>query len=102
MPMQLTLSPEIDQRLRQEAARLGQSEEALAIQLLNQHLPPPSPAGEPTPADRAAKLLALFEQLDAARQTAGEELGDDFYRGLDEARTSDRKLFPEELKGITW
>jgi hypothetical protein len=102
MPLQLTLSPEIEQRLQQETTRRSLSEEALALQFLDQHLPPQGPDEQASAQQRAAKLLALFEQWDAARQAAGEELGDDFYRGLDEARTSDRKLFPEELKGITW
>jgi hypothetical protein len=101
MPLQLTLSPLIEERLRQEAARRGMSEEALAVQLLDQNLP--SAAGDKASAvERAARLQALFEQWDAEARAAGEELGDEFYPGLDEARTSNRKLFPEELKGITW
>lgn len=55
------------------------------------------------PADRAAALRALFEQWRAEDESA--PAGDpdyDFFQALDAARTSNRKLFPSELKGISW
>jgi len=102
MSLQLALPPEIQERLRREAARRGVSEEALALQLLDEHLPHPRP-DEASPEERAAKLRALFAAWEVLDREAGEALDDEeFYRGLDAARTSDRKLFPDEMKGISW
>jgi hypothetical protein len=41
MMLQLTLPRELEDRLRQEADRLGQSVEAVAVRVLDQCLPPP-------------------------------------------------------------
>ena len=94
MTLQLDLSPELEERLRQEAERQQLAPDAVTLKLLNEHLPRP---------DKAAALLALFKQWereDAANPE--DENGEDLFAALDEDRTSNRKLFPPELKGITW
>src|SRR5262245_20880450 len=41
MSMQLTLPPQLEERLKREAARRGIAPDTCALQLLEQHLPPP-------------------------------------------------------------
>ncbi|HEV3443521.1 MAG TPA: hypothetical protein VG099_02705 [Gemmataceae bacterium] len=41
MTLHLILTPELEERLRQEAQRLGQPSETIALQLLADHLPQP-------------------------------------------------------------
>lgn len=55
MTLQLTLPCPLEERLRQEAERLGQSAEALALQLLDEHLPPPLD-------ERRAAALAMLRE----------------------------------------
>ena len=96
MPITLDLPAELEDRLRQEAARRGVPAETYALQVLAQHLPP---------ADRAAALHELFAQWEAEDQaiTPEEEAeAEAFFKALDEDRPSYRKLFPDDLKGITW
>ena len=94
MTFQLTLPPELEDRLCQEAKRQGLSVDAVTLKLLDQHLPP---------ADRAATLLALFAQWQAEDESTSDgDPNDDFFQALDAVRTSHRKLFPPELKGISW
>jgi predicted transcriptional regulator len=96
MTLQLTLSPELEERLRQEAERRGQPAEAVALRLLEEHLPPPLD-------ERRAAAIALLRGWMAEDAQAGDlEGAEEFFRNLDAARTSNRPLFPPELKGITW
>jgi hypothetical protein len=44
-------------------------------------------------------LQSWIDEPDAQEQI---ETGDYLVRSLDEDRPSDRKLFPPELKGVTW
>ena len=96
MILQLTLPVKLEERLRQEAARHGQPSEAVACCLLDaQHLPPPD--------ERRAAALALLNQwMEEDSPMAGVDDDDEFFRNLDASRTSNRPLFPPELKGITW
>ena len=56
-----------------------------------------------SPEDRAERLAALIRSW-MDEQSAGEqrETIEHLVRALDESRLSDRKLFPEELKGKSW
>jgi plasmid stability protein len=93
MTLTLELTPDLEQRLIREAAKLGVPAEELTLELLRQHLPS---------ADRRAQLMAAFRSWmegDAAEQR---ETGEYLIRTLDEDRLSDRKLFPADLKGVTW
>lgn len=98
MMLQLNLSPKMQERLGQEAERRGESIEAVAIKLLDEHLSPPLD-------DRRKAAIALLRQWmeeDANASPEDSEQAEEFFRGLDAARTSNRPLYPPELKGITW
>src|SRR5262249_21216576 len=94
MTLTLELTPELERRLVREAAKKGVAAEEYTLDLLRQHLPVE---------DRRAKAIALLrswaEQGDADEQR---ETGEYLIRALDEDRLSDRKLFPPDLKGVTW
>jgi hypothetical protein len=94
MVLQLPLPAELEERLRQEAERCGQSTESVALRLLEQHLPPPLD-------ERRAAAVALLErwQEEDASLSAEEAAGNaDVLRALDADRPSHRKLFPDLLK----
>lgn len=94
MTLILHLPQEIEQRLRQEAKQHGLSIDEYTLQLLDRHLPPK---------ERQKELMSLLqswiEEEDSEEQ---QETGDYLVRALDEDRLSNRKLFPPELKGVTW
>jgi hypothetical protein len=83
------------ERLRQEAERQGQPSEAIALRLLDEHLPPVDER-------RAAAIALLHQWMEEDAPTADGEEDDEFFRDLDASRTSNRPLFPPELKGISW
>ena len=96
MTLQLNLPTELEERLRQEAERQGLAPDAVTLQLLDQHLPKPSDD------HRAAAIAMLHQWMEEDAPTAGAVEDDEFFRNLDASRTSNRLLFPPELKGITW
>jgi hypothetical protein len=92
--LNLILPPDLAERLRQEAARHGLPAEAYTLQLLEERL---------RPRDRRAAAVALLQSwIDAGDADEQKETGEFLIRALDEDRPSDRKLFPEDLKGVTW
>jgi hypothetical protein len=94
MALTLHLPPDIEQRLVQASEQQGVPAEEYMLQLLDRHLPP---------ADRRASVIALLESwLDEAEEAEQRETGDYLVRVLDQDRLSDRPLFPEELKGVSW
>ena len=92
MTLQLTLPAPLEERLRQEAQRQGLSADAITLRLLDEHLPQPG---------RTAELLAMFKSWED-ESMQDDDPHYDFFQALDAARTSNRKLFPPELKGISW
>lgn len=96
MTLHLQLPPQLHERLRQESERRGEAAEALALRILDEHLPPP------VDARRAAALAMLQQWMEEDAQMQDSEEADEFFRGLDAARTSDRPLFPPDMKGISW
>ncbi len=94
MTLTLHLPPELQQRLTKAAKRQGLAVDKYALQLLEEQLPRQ---------DRNAALVMLLQSWidhgDAAEQ---QETGEYLLRVLDEDRLSDRKLFPPELKGVSW
>jgi len=97
MTLQLTLPSELEERLRQEAARRGQAGESVALQLLDEHLPPREEINRQI---QAAKTLEqLFGAADAVEDPEDDY---DLLSALDENRKGERPLFPPRLKGITW
>ena len=55
-----------------------------------------------TIADRHAQTIALLQSWIDADDRDEDDSDYDLLQALDNARTSDRKLFPESLRGITW
>ncbi len=98
MTFQLDLPVDLQERLRFEAGRRGEPAEAVALRVLDAHLPPP-------PGTRRAAAIATLDRWreeDAAATEADSRRAEDFFHGLDAARTSNRPLFPPELEGISW
>ncbi len=94
MTLTLTLPPELEERLKQETQRQGILADEFALQLLDERLPP---------RDRATEVVELLQSwIDEDDSEEQKETGEYLVRALDEDRTSDRKLFPQELKGVTW
>jgi hypothetical protein len=94
MTIGIVLSPELENRLRQEAQRAGVAEEQVVVRILDQHLPP---------SEKRGKAIALLQSwIDEDNAAEQKETGDFLIKALDEDRLSDRKLFPPELKDVTW
>lgn len=94
MTLILTLTPELEQRLAQEAEQQGISLDQYALQLLERTLPSK---------DRRAKLVALIQSwIDDGDAAEHKATGDYLIQALDQDRLSDRELFPPELEGKTW
>jgi predicted ATPase len=93
MTLQLNLSADLQERLRQEAERRGQPVEAVALHLLAEHLPP-------LDARRAAAIALLHQWMEEDAAMSEEELAEnaEVLRCLDEDRPSYRKLFADILK----
>jgi hypothetical protein len=82
----------LEERLRGEAQRRGLPPDTVTLQVLDEHLPP---------LDRRTQTIALLQSwIDDEPDAADAEY--DLFKALDEARTSERKLFPGELKGTSW
>jgi plasmid stability protein len=94
MTLTLNLSPELEQYLLQEANQHGLSVEALALQLLTNSI---------LLKQRQTEAVNLLQSwLDSEDEEEQQETGQYLVQVLDDDRLSDRKLFPAELKGITW
>ena len=93
MTLTLHLSPELEQRLAQEATRHGLALDAYTLQLLDKSLPP---------TDRRTELVTLLQSwIEEGNPEEQQETGEYLIRALDEDRLADRQLFPPELKGVT-
>ena len=94
MTITIDVPDDLQQRLTDAAARQGVSAESFALELLRRELPR---------SDRAAAVADLLrswiEEGDEAEQR---DTFDYLAQVLDEDRPSYRKLFPPELKGISW
>jgi hypothetical protein len=94
MTLKIDLTPELEQRLVREADRRGVPAETVTLELLDEHLPTK---------DKKSELIALLQSwVDEGDAEEQKETGEYLIRSLDEDRLSDRKLFPPELKGVTW
>jgi hypothetical protein len=90
----LNISPELEKQLKQEAERAGLSLDEYAQKLLEERAPS---------ADRQIELVSLIQSwIDEGDEEDQRVLGEYMIRVLDEDRLSDRKLFPPELKGVSW
>lgn len=96
MTLTLTLTPEIEQYLTQRAQEQeqGLSTEAYTRQLLIEYI---------LLKQKQAKLVNLLQSwMDEEDAEEQQETGEYLIQALDEDRLSKRKLFPIELKGVTW
>lgn len=93
--MNVTLPPELERRLSAEAAKQGLDVEQFAVKVLDESLP----------VDRKTDAVSLLQSwIDADDTEVADQkaTGDFLIQVLDADRLSDRKLFPPELKGVTW
>jgi hypothetical protein len=94
MTLTLTLPDEVNRRLVRAAEESGLPVEAVAANIIAEHL---------TPERKAAQAVALLQSwLDDPDPADQKETGDFLVKALDEDRPSDRKLFPPELEGVSW
>ena len=96
MTLTLNLSSDLERRVREAADRQGKPAEVITLELLDRHLPS-------SEADRRARAIALLRAW--REEDDGEEQRETWVAlriALDEDRLSDRPLFPDELKGISW
>lgn len=94
MTLTLRLPPDLEERLQHEAERQGLPADTLTLQLLDLHLPSKDPREE-----LVDLLQSWIEEGDAQEQ---KETGEYLIEALDKDRLSNRSLFPQELKGVTW
>ncbi|HMV48941.1 MAG TPA: hypothetical protein PLD20_15485 [Blastocatellia bacterium] len=94
MPSVIALLPDLEERLTREAAREGLPLNDYALKILGEHVSQTEKARK----EKNSFLQSWIEE-DADPQ---EGYDDEFFRLLDEDRLSDRKLFPPEMKGISW
>ena len=90
MTLTLTINPELEERLGRAAAKQSLPVGEFAIQVLERHLPAD---------DRSARLGVMLQSWMDENEAV--EV-DDLLCALDQDRLSERKLFPPELKGVTW
>jgi hypothetical protein len=94
MTLTLNIPPEIEQPLDRQAREQGLSTEAYALQLLSE---------SSLVQEKSTKLVNLLQSwIDEDDVQEQQETGEYLVQALDEDRLSDRKLFPNELKGVTW
>lgn len=94
MTLTLNLPPELEQYLLQSASQHGLSVEALALQLLTNSI-----LLKQKQTEAVSLLQSWIDDEDGKEQ---QETGQYLINALDDDRLSERKLFPSELKGITW
>ena len=94
MTLTLNLPPELEQYLLQEANKQGLSVEAVTLQVLTDSIL--------LKQKRSESVNLLQSWLDDEDIEEQQETGQYLINALDEDRLSERKLFPLEMKGITW
>lgn len=94
MTLTLNLPPDIEQYLFQEAKQQGLSVEAMTLKLLTSFI-----VLRQKQANAVNLLQSWIDDEDVGEQ---QETGQYLICALDEDRLSERKLFPMEMKGVTW
>jgi hypothetical protein len=94
MTLILNLSPELEQYLQREANQNGLSVEVVALKLLTSSI-----SLEQQRTEAVNLIQSWLDEEDGSEQ---QETGQYLIEALDNDRLSDRKLFPSEMKGITW
>jgi hypothetical protein len=94
MTLTLSLPPELEQYLIQEAQQQGLSVETYAVQLLQKST---------LQKEKQLKIVNVLQSwIDESDEQEQQETGEYLINALDENRLSNRQLFPQELKGISW
>lgn len=94
MALILNLTPEIEQYLTQRATEQGLSLESYTLKLLTDTI---------LPQEKKIKLVNLLQSwIEEEDEQEQQETGEYLIEVLDQDRLSDRRLFPAQLKGITW
>lgn len=93
--MSLTLTPELEERVKREAIRHGMSLDEYAIQALDESL-------SKIEQERREKAIALLQSWIEEDESSDDGYDEEFLKMIDEDRLSERKLFPPEMKGISW
>ncbi|BDA71322.1 hypothetical protein CAL7716_054880 [Calothrix sp. PCC 7716] len=94
MTLTLNLPTDIEKYLMQEAEQKGLSTEAYTLQLLTEYIA--------LKAKQAKAINVLQSWIDDTNFQEQQETAEYLINALDENRLSKRKLFPSEMKGITW
>jgi hypothetical protein len=94
MTLTIDLPAALEQYLLQSAKEQGISLEAMTLRVLTNSIPLDRKQAE------AVNLLQSW--IDDEDDEEQQETGRYLLQALDEDRLSDRKLFPLEMKGITW
>lgn len=94
MTLTLNLPSEVEQYLLQEARQKGLSIESVTLQLLTSFI---------VLRQKQTKAVNLLQSwIDDEDIEEQKETGQYLIRSLDEDRLSERKLFPLEMKGVSW
>ena len=94
MTLTLNLPSEVEQYLLQEAHQKGLSIESVTLQLLTSFI---------VLKQKQTKAVNLLQSwIDDEDIEEQQETGQYLIRSLDEDRLSERKLFPLEMKGVSW
>ncbi|MGH9769912.1 MAG: hypothetical protein ACREAB_21010 [Blastocatellia bacterium] len=89
MTITLTLAPELEFKLKQEADRRGLPPEQYALEVLNEHI-------ADSARERAEKLAEMFRQWNEEEVDENEALDDEFFRRLEENRITFREITQPE------
>ena len=94
MTLTLSLPPELEQYLIQEAQQQGLSVETYTLELIQKSI---------LPKEKQLKIVNMLQSwIDESDEQEQQETGEYLINALDENRLSNRQLFPQELKGISW
>ncbi len=94
MTLTLNLPSEVEEYLLQEANQKGLSIESVTLDLLTSFI---------LLRQKQTKAINLIQSwIDDEDIEEQQETGQYLLRALDEDRLSERKLFPVEMKGVTW
>ena len=94
MVLMLNLTPEMELHLNREAQKKGVSVEAYALEMLQEQI-----SNKEKQTSLVDVLDSWLDEDDAQEQ---ESTGEFLINALDEDRLSERKLFPPEMKGVSW
>jgi Tfp pilus assembly PilM family ATPase len=94
MALTLNLPLELERYIVQEAKQQGISIESVTLQLLTSSM-----LLKLKQAEAVSLIQSWIDDGDIEEQ---QETGQYLIRALDEDRLSERKLFPVEMKGVTW